>query len=204
MLKHGTELSPLRALQSALRTRAGAAAEGMGGAAAAPAGAAPPDPAPAVGKKLIQNLAASLGVGADEAAALLLSAEPDGLKGLSERAANELYRLKQANALAGEPEDYVNDESFLALLRELPPEAALRVYAAEKSAAQAQEALASAREDGARDLMEKLAARKALPVPLKQAALSAPETDYLGMSSEQFRALKSQLARAAQENRGTR
>lgn len=191
MFKDGMEPRPLSALRSAARERAAKSA-------------AHADPAAAVGEKLIQNLAASLGVGADEAAALLISAEPDGLKGITERAANELYRLKKENALSGEPEDYVNDEEFLALLRELPPAAALRVYAAQKNTAEARDALTNAREEGARDLMEKLAARKSLPVPLKQAALSAPETDYMSMSSEQFRALKNQLARDARQNRGAR
>ena len=148
-----------------------------------------------VGEKLIQNLAASMNVSESEAAALLMESTPDGLKGVSARAANELLRLKKENALSGEPEDYANDPAFLALLGEFPAKAALRVYIAEKS-------LKEARQDGARDLMEKLAARRALPAPLNRGVPAAPETDFSTMPSEQFRALKNQFSRAAQQKRG--
>jgi len=137
----------------------------------------------------------------EEAGVLLLEASQDGLKGLSARTANELFRLKKENALIGEPEDYVNDVSFLKLLQELPPYAALRVYTAEKSLESAQKALSLAKEEGARDFMEKLAARHALPVPMKNLAPAAPETDFSAMTSEQFRAVKNRLSRAAQEKR---
>jgi hypothetical protein len=109
--------------------------------------------------------------------------------------------LNKENALIGEPMDYVNDVSFLTLLHELPPSAALRVYTAEKSLESVQKALSFAKEEGARDLMEKLAAKHALPAPMKNLAPSAPETDFSAMTSEQFRAAKNRLSRAAQQKR---
>ncbi|HWR18031.1 MAG TPA: hypothetical protein VN608_00275 [Clostridia bacterium] len=133
--------------------------------------------------------------------AIMHEASLEGLKGLSARTANELFRLKRENALIGEPEDYVNDVNFLNLLQELPPSAAVRVFAAEKSLKEAQQALGTAKEEGARDLMEKLSARHALPAPMKNFAPSAPETDFSAMTSEQFRAVKNRLSRAAQEKR---
>jgi hypothetical protein len=197
MLKKETGVSPLRALQDALRQKMfggeqkGGIQAQMGEEAATPEA----NPALMVGEKLIQNLAASMNVSESEAAALLMESAPDGLKGVSARAANELLRLKKENALSGEPEDYANDPAFLALLGEFPAKAALRVYIAEKS-------LKEARQDGARDLMEKLAARRALPAPLNRGVPAAPETDFSTMPSEQFRALKNQFSRAAQQKRG--
>lgn len=197
MLKKETGVSPLRALQDALRQKL-LGVEQKGGIQAQMGEDVPtPEVSPAlmVGEKLIQNLAASMNVSESEAAALLMEGTPDGLKGVSARAANELLRLKKENALSGEPEDYANDPAFLALLGEFPAKAALRVYIAEKS-------LKEARQDGARDLMEKLAARRALPAPLNRGVPAAPETDFSTMPSEQFRALKNQFSRAAQQKRG--
>lgn len=208
MLKKGMEGGLLQAMRHWKRAEAAGEA---GGGPTGPAGKTenteeaetrPAGPAAAVGERLIQNLAASLGVSLEEAAELLLGAQPDGLRGLSARAAGELSRLKKDDALAGEPEDYAEDEIFLALLRELPPAAALRVRAAQKSLEEAQAALATAREDGARDLMEKLAARKVLPATLKNAASTAPQADFSAMSSAEFGALKAKLRRAALEKRG--
>ena len=204
MLKKETGVSPLRALQDALRQKMfggeqkGGIQAQMGEEAATPEA----NPALMVGKKLIQNLAASMNVSESEAAALLMESAPDGLKGVSARAANELLRLKKENALSGEPEDYANDPAFLALLGEFPAKAALRVYVAEKSLNEARQALDAAKQDGARDLMEKLAARRALPAPLNRGVPAAPETDFSTMPSEQFRALKNQFSRAAQQKRG--
>ncbi len=177
---------------------AGSPAEKTGGASVDGALAAK------VGEMLIQNVADSLQVGAEEAALLLLGQAPDGVKGISARAANELFRLKKENALEGEPEDYVNDPVFLALLREMPPAAALRVYASEKREGSAKRDLEAAKEAGARDLMEKLLARQALPAQLRSNALAAPETDFSSMSSEQFHALKTRLSRNARQNRDTK
>jgi len=130
-----------------------------------------------------------------------LAPEADALKALSARTAHELVRLKKEKALSGEIDDYIADEGFLSLLTEMPAATALRLYEAEKRLQDSQEALKAAREEGARDLMEKLVAQKSLPAPLRQAALAAPETDYMSMTSEQFRAAKQALNRAARENR---
>lgn len=205
MLKKETGSAPLRALRDALRHLKGDEEEKGGMEAQLGEDATTPSsPALMVGERLIQNLAASMNVSESEAAALLMDSEPNGLKGVSARAAEELLRLKKENALSGEPEEYVSDPAFLALLGELPVKAALRVYAAEKSLVEAQQALETARENGARDLMEKLAARKALPTPLSRSVPAAPETDFSTMSSEQFRALKNQFSRAAQQKRGAK
>lgn len=197
MLKKETGVSPLRFLQDALRQKMFGAEQKNGIQAQMGEDVPTPEASPAlmVGEKLIQNLAASMNVSESEAAALLMESTPDGLKGVSARAANELLRLKKENALSGEPEEYANDPAFLALLGEFPAKAALRVYIAEKS-------LKEARQDGARDLMEKLAARRALPAPLNRGVPAAPETDFSTMPSEQFRALKNQFSRAAQQKRG--
>ena len=46
--------------------------------------------------------------------------------------------------------------------------------------------------------------RKALPTLLSRSVPAAPETDFSTMSSEQFRALKNQFSRAAQQKRGAK
>lgn len=106
---------------------------------------------------------------------------------------NELTELVRSGAL---PEGFdlaeaCSDAAFLELTEELPLAAAIRVYAAERRAARADE--------GARErLAAKLRSRSALPQPVRGASGASVERDYAGMSDEEFRALEQQYRSAAQ------
>ena len=80
----------------------------------------------------------------------------------NETTENELMRLYQEGGIEGEIDSYLEDERFVKMLLEMPVKAALRLYAAECNADAAAKA---EREKGAMDVMEKLAARRALPSP---------------------------------------
>lgn len=74
------------------------------------------------------------------------------------------------------------DEAFADLMLELPPEAAVRVYAAEKRAEEA-EAAAMQR------VSNQLKSRNALPRSTRGGAMGAPSVNYRDMDSASFRRL---------------
>ncbi len=91
-------------------------------------------------------------------------------------------------------ENAVQDRAFAELLGEFAPEAAVRIYAAEKKAAEAEK---SARES----LGERARQQKSLPQHGRANISPAPTPDYMHMTSEEFRALERQLKRGASEGR---
>lgn len=119
-------------------------------------------------------------------------AETGGMPALGELA-NGLTELMRSGAL---PEGFdlqsaCTDATFLQLTEELPLAAAVRVYAAEQRASQAD---ARAREE----LSQQMQRRTALPQAIRGAGGASVERDYANMSSEEFRALEQQYRRAAQ------
>lgn len=107
-------------------------------------------------------------------------------------AANTLAEMERNDAL---PEGFdlseaVQDRAFAALLTELPPAAAVRVYAAERRAENAEQ---HAREE----LEEAIRVRNALPKPTRADRAVAATPDYMSMSDEAFRALERQYRSAA-------
>lgn len=88
-------------------------------------------------------------------------------------------------------ESACTDASFAALLTELPPSAAVRVYAAEQRAAHAEQ---RAREEW----LQQMQRRSGLPRAMHGAGAAEIVRDYDGMSAEEFRALEQQYRRAAQ------
>lgn len=106
---------------------------------------------------------------------------------------DELHRLMQSGRV---PEGFdlrsaCTDAAFLQLTQELPMEAAMRVYAAERRAAEAE---TRAKEQ----LALQMQSRSALPQAVRGAAGAPVEHDYTSMSSADFRALEQQFKRAAQ------
>ena len=100
----------------------------------------------------------------------------------------EIARLEAEGKL---PEDFdleaaCSDDRFVALLHELEPYGAIRVYAAERAA---ENARAAAREELSREAMD----RKKLPQSTRGNRLLSPEEDYAAMSPEAFRALENRL-----------
>ncbi len=107
-------------------------------------------------------------------------------------AANELARMEQEGLL---PEDFdlsaaVQDADFAALLQEFEPKAAVRIYAAEKRALDAENSVKTRMSEQARS-------RSALPRPQKTDRAVAPAPDYMSMSREAFSALEKQYKNAA-------
>lgn len=163
-------------------------------------GIAMAEPAYLVGKRLIASLCEATGFGEAEAAALLMDGGgmPTGLAAVSARAANDLMRISAEEGLEGDFESYLADERFAKMLLEMPVKAALRLYKAECCA---EENAKAQRELGAKDIMEKIAARRALPSPIKGNSPAQPDTDYANMPSDQFYALKERLMHAAADGR---
>lgn len=154
------------------------------------------EPAYIIGCQFIQRLAAETGKGEEQAAQALLYAAPGGREALCACAAQDLARLKEGGRIE-DVENYLADKAFTELLLEMPAAAALRLYDAERSA---QEAVQREREIGARDLLEKMAARRSLPVPIRGGMPAEGRQDYANMPSAEFAALKKRLARAAAQS----
>lgn len=72
-----------------------------------------------------------------------------------------------------------NDPKFADLLTRFPAEAAIRIYHAEQQAANASQ-----------DIAEKLRARKAIPQSITPQKTATVKTDWMAVSSEEFRAEK--------------
>ena len=129
-----------------------------------------------------------------------------------EPAADELFEnepenpfLEAANTLAemeenGElPEGFdlseaVKDSAFAELVSEFEPKAAVRIYAAEKRAEQAEENVRTR-------ISEQARSRKALPKSNRTDRAVAPAPDYMAMSKEAFSALEKQYRTAAHNGR---
>lgn len=90
-----------------------------------------------------------------------------------------------------------SDRAFIELLMELPAEAAVRVYAAEQRAAEAEEKAKNA-------VARKMQQRSGLPKMSRAGGAIAAQPDYMSMSSEEFRKLEQQLKQAARAGRSVR
>ena len=111
-------------------------------------------------------------------------------------AAQTLVEMEREGSL---PEGFdleaaVKDRAFAALLQEFEPKAAVRIYAAERRAEEAEET-AKAR------MSEKLQAQKALPKSQRTDRAVSATPNYMAMSKEAFRALEQQYRNAARNGR---
>ena len=111
-------------------------------------------------------------------------------------AAQALVEMEREGSL---PEGFdleaaVKDRAFAALLQEFEPKAAVRIYAAERRAEEAEET-AKAR------MSEKLQAQKALPKSQRTDRAVSATPNYMAMSKEAFRALEQQYRNAARNGR---
>jgi len=111
----------------------------------------------------------------------------------------KLVQLMQEGKI---PEDFdleatCQDKAFAELVLEMEPEAAIRVYVAEKKAENAmREAL---------DMVQKrLEARNALPKMAKAGGAISATPDYASMSAEDFRSLENQLRNATRSGKKMR
>ena len=107
-------------------------------------------------------------------------------------AANALVEMEQNGEL---PEGFdlaaaVRDRAFAALLQEFEPKAAVRIYAAERRALDAENSVKTRMSEQARS-------RSALPKSQRTDRAVAPAPDYMSMSREAFSALEQQYRNAA-------
>lgn len=107
------------------------------------------EPAYVIGQRMINQLSQQTGMDPGAAAEALLYAAPAGTQALCTAAAQGLMLLQEGGQ---DVEAYLADPAFVSLLRDMPPAAALRLYDAERAA---QAAADQAREQGARDMLEK-------------------------------------------------
>ena len=151
-----------------------------------------------IGESMVRQVMEATGLNAEESAMLLLEkgAAPDAYEAISARAAAELTRLCNEGQIPGAPEDYLNDEEFLPLLKRMPANAALELICARRDARDAKSAIEGDRERGARDVLEKLASMRRLPTSIRTQAPAITEPDFTGMSADDFFALKKRLAAA--------
>jgi hypothetical protein len=107
-------------------------------------------------------------------------------------AANALAAMEENGELPEgfELSEAVKDRAFAELLQEFEPKAAVRIYAAEKRADEAEESVATR-------LSEQARSRKALPKSTRTDRAVASSPDYMAMSKEAFSALEKQYRNAA-------
>lgn len=151
------------------------------------------EPAYVIGQRMINQLSQQTGMDPGAAAEALLYAAPTGTQALCTAAAQGLMRLQEGGQ---DVEAYLADPAFVSLLRDMPPAAALRLYDAERAA---QAAADQAREQGARDMLEKIMARRNLPAPIRGNIPADGQPDYANMSSAAFAQVKKRLAQAASQ-----
>ncbi len=151
------------------------------------------EPAYVIGQRMINQLSQQTGMDPGAAAEALLYAAPAGTQALCTAAAQGLMRLQEGGQ---DVEAYLADPAFVSLLRDMPPAAALRLYDAERAA---QAAADQAREQGARDMLEKIMARRNLPAPIRGNIPADGQPDYANMSSVAFAQVKKRLAQAASQ-----
>ncbi len=90
--------------------------------------------------------------------------------------------------------DAVKDPAFAELLQEFEPRAAVRIYAAEQRALDAEETVKTR-------MSEQVRNRKALPKSQRTDRAVAPAPDYMSMSREAFSTLEQQYKNAAHNGR---
>lgn len=111
-------------------------------------------------------------------------------------AANALVEMEREGVL---PEGFdlaaaVKDRAFAELLREFEPKAAVRIYAAERRAEEAEQ-------NAKAHLGEKMQAQRALPKSQRTDRAVSATPNYMAMSGESFRALEQQYRNAARNGR---
>lgn len=144
-----------------------------------------------LGCAIIDELTGTLGVGADEVAAMLGSAaRPGGFDMLGAQAAAALEQMEKNGLLSRSVEEYLRDENFVKLLREVPAQVAVRLSDAEAAAKKANERVGSERNLGMQEILEKLKARRALPAQTRAGLTASAEPDFSNMSAEEFEAFR--------------
>ncbi len=154
-----------------------------------------------IGRQMISALMQEEGVSYERAAELLIGgAMPTGAEAFSAAAAEELTALARDGALSEEQvEEYLADEDFIALLCRMPAEAAVELYQTRIERGELEQNVRSARENGQRDVLERIRAQKALPSSMRTSTPANPEIDFYTMSDEDFARYKERRLR---EQRG--
>lgn len=147
-----------------------------------------------LGCEMLDALTQELGLDAETAAAMLSSGtRPTSLEMIGKKAAAALEKMQQEGELERTPEEYLDDENFIALLREVPAKIAVRLADAQRSEKNANERVASERSTGRREILEQLQARKNLPRQTRTGMTAAAEPDFANMSSDEFASFKRRI-----------
>ena len=110
------------------------------------------------------------------------------LKMNAENAANALIEMDTNGGLRYDLREYVSDAEFMKLLKEFTPRAAVRIYEAERAAAEAYQ-------QGREDAVDEIYKRREMPRSMRSGTAAPADVDYARMSSEEFMRLKDRLAR---------
>ena len=135
-----------------------------------------------LGCQIMDGLTQGYALTSDDAEAMLTGEyAPKSSEIVGARAAETLKRMEKEGRLARGIESYLADGEFLQMLRQMPAELAIRIKEAEWAAEGAK---------NARDAIEKLKARQALPTPMRTIIPVSAEPDFSTMSSEEFARFK--------------
>lgn len=145
-----------------------------------------------LGMELIGRIAAEFGISEYEASALSDGYMPTGVDEISRRAAKTLVEMQSEGLLKFSPEEYIGDEEFAELLREVSPRAAVRLLEERRHGRKQQESI-----DNALRLLDRLKRNQSLPRPLRANTPASGERDYRSMSDEQFKRLRDGYRKAA-------
>jgi len=121
------------------------------------------------------------------------------VRAMGERAAKELAMLASSGEIA-DLERYLSDPEFMASLFEMPVRAAVKLADERRARMEAEAALSQARAAGEADVLEKLRARQALPLPIRPEGHLGGETDYMAMSDDEFRRIRERIRQEAMNN----
>ncbi len=140
-----------------------------------------------LGCRMLDELTQSYSLSSEEALAMLTGEfAPQSAQIVGARAAGALESLEKEGKLKRGIESYLEDEGFLSMLRQMPAELAIRLKEAEWAAENAE----NARREGAESAIEKLLARKSMPVQMRAAVPASSEPDFKSMSADEFARFK--------------
>ncbi len=116
------------------------------------------------------------------------SADPSPLRAKAEKVAGWLSKMAQEGALRYEVDEYVKSREFLELIGKYDPDAALRIYEAERGEEEAYEM-------GRQDAIDEIYKRREMPRSMRSGSGAGADMDYGRMSSEEFTRLRDRLER---------
>ncbi len=136
-----------------------------------------------LGCKMLDELTQRYSLSSEEALSMLTGEfAPQSAQIVGARAAEALELLEKDGKLKRGIESYLGDEGFLSMLRQMPAELAIRLREAEWAA----EGAENARREGERSAIERILAKKSMPVQMRTNMPASGEPDFKRMSADEF------------------